>query len=521
MMPEQKKKKSKMLSSYSIVFLVLILVAILTWFVPQSVVVTKNGTKEIIYNAIMVKGKVVAGQGLQPMGLWDILAAPAKGFVKAAPVGFAILMAGSFLHIMNSTGAMSAGIGWLLRHFTGKTLLMVLVFVSSVFGSVYGLWEEIPAFSMMVVPLFIRAGYDVITGIGVLTVGATAGNMASVVNPFSVGAAVGAIGTEGLSMGSGIMLRMVVFVALTVVAIIYVLRYAAMVKDDPSRSVVYGLDVNTFVDEEKAEKHEEITRQQAMSIGLLVLMVLALVCGYIPWDSIKFADGSTMKDIINLPFTTLAQVPFLGNFFGAGHYTHFGDWYFDEYAFVFFTGALLLGVINKMPEEEFVHEFVEGAREMLGVILVLTIANAISVIMGSKTAGMSVTFVYWIQNALSGVPSWAFAIAAAASYLGIGFFMQSTSGVAGITMPILGAVAYALFQSAPIGSIGGQIMLISAFTIGLNFTSAIYPSATNMGTLELYKVPYNHYLGFILKADIAMLIVGVIIVSIAPSLGIL
>ena len=90
------------------------------WFVPQSVVVKNNGTKEIIYNAIMVEGKVVTGQGLQPMGLWDILMAPIRGFVKAAPVGFAILMAGSFLHLMNHVGAMNSAIGWLLKRFTGK-----------------------------------------------------------------------------------------------------------------------------------------------------------------------------------------------------------------------------------------------------------------------------------------------------------------------------------------------------------------------------------------------------------------
>lgn len=62
------KKARKMLSSYSIVFIFLIITAILTWFVPQSVVVSHDGTKEIIFNAIMVKGKVVTGQGLQPMG---------------------------------------------------------------------------------------------------------------------------------------------------------------------------------------------------------------------------------------------------------------------------------------------------------------------------------------------------------------------------------------------------------------------------------------------------------------------
>ena len=100
-MSDQPKKKSKMLSSYSIVFLFLIFTAILTWFVPQSVVVNDHGTKKIIYDAILVKGKVMAGQGLQPMGLWDIIMAPAKGFVKAAQLCFALLMAGAFLHLLN------------------------------------------------------------------------------------------------------------------------------------------------------------------------------------------------------------------------------------------------------------------------------------------------------------------------------------------------------------------------------------------------------------------------------------
>lgn len=518
-MSDQPKKQRKMLSSYSIVFLFLIFTAILTWFVPQSVVVNDHGTKKIIYDAIMVKGKVVTGQGLQPMGLWDIIMAPAKGFVKAAQLCFALLMAGAFLHLLNYVGAMRAGIGWLLKRFTGKTLIVVLTFFSALFGAVYGLWEEIPAYSMAVVPLFVLAGYDVVTGIGVLTVGATAGNMASVVNPFSIGAAVGAIGNESLSLGSGIVLRLVLFAVLYLVALAYVLQYAARVKKDPSKSIVAGLPVNTMVEEKQEEV--EITTRQALSIGLLVLIVIAMICGYVPWDSIKFADGTTAKTLVNLPFTSLAKVPVLGNLLGAEHYTQFGDWYFEEFSFVFLAGALLLGIINKIPEATFIKEFIAGARDLLSVVLVLAIANGISVIMGSKTAGMSVTFVYWIQSALQGVPSWAFSLAVIGSYVAIGFFMQSTSGVAGITMPILGAVAYALYETAPIGPVGGQVLLIASFTIGLNFTSALYPSATNMGTLELYKVPYDIYLRFILKGALLLLITGGIIVSVAPMLGIL
>ena len=194
---------------------------------------------------------------------------------------------------------MNAGIGWLLKRFTGKALIVVLMFVSALFGAVYGLWEEIPAYSMAVVPLFVLAGYDVITGIAVLFVGATAGNMASVVNPFSLGAAVGAIGNESLSLGSGIVLRLVIFAVLDIIGTVYVLRYAARVKADPTKSIVYGVPVHTLVEED--HKEEEFTSQKAWSIGLLLVIILALVCGYIPWDSIKFADGSNMKTLINLP----------------------------------------------------------------------------------------------------------------------------------------------------------------------------------------------------------------------------
>ena len=179
------------------------------------------------------------------------------------------------------------------------------MFVSALFGAVYGLWEEIPAYSMVVVPLFVLAGYDVITGIGVLFVGATAGNMASIVNPFSLGAAVGAIGTDGLSMGSGMLLRIVIFFVLYVVGLVYMLHYADTVKRDPTRSIVHGLDIKTLVDED--HKMEEFTSRKAWSITLLVVIILALVCGYMPWDAIKFADGSTMKDVVNLPFRSLAK----------------------------------------------------------------------------------------------------------------------------------------------------------------------------------------------------------------------
>lgn len=515
------KKKSNMLSAYTIVFIFLIITAALTWFVPTSVVVNNNGIKEVIYNASLdANGEIIRNAGFNPAGIWDVIMAPITGFEKSSQVGAAILLAGSFLGIMNYVGALDAGIGQLLKKHTGTSLIALLMFVFAVFGTVFGLWEEIPAFSIVIVPLFVLAGYDIMTGLGVLFVGATIGNMASIVNPFSTGAAIGAINNPDLSLGSGIFLRIVIFVVLYLIGTIMMIKYANDVKKDKTKSILNGLsDINSSVHEEK--QLPEFTKARFWSIVVFIVIIIALILGYMPWYQIKLGDGKTLQDIVNAPIYFISNIPFIGNLTGLKHMTPFGDWYFGEFAFVFLLGSILIGFINKMPEKDFVREFANGAKDLLGVVLVLAVANGISVLMGSKTYGISVTFVYWIQNALQGIPAWAFSIAVILAYMGIGLFLQSTSGVAGITMPILGAVAIALFSTSKIGAIGGQILLISAFTMGINFMSAVYPSATVMGTISLYNVPYDRYLKFTLRMILPLIIVGAFILSISQYIGLI
>lgn len=513
-------KKFKMPSAYTIVFIFLIITTLLTWIVPESVVVKENGVNQVIYNATFAKdGSVLQGAGLNPSGLWNLMMAPIKGFEKSSSVAIAILMAGSFLSLLNYVGALDAGIGQLLKKYKGNTLIAILMFSFAIFGTVFGFWEEIPAFSVVIIPLFVLAGYDVMTGLGVLTVGATVGNMSSVINPFSTGAAIGAMGNENLSLGSGMILRIVLFIVLYIVALILVLKYANEVKADKNKSILSGLnDINTMTHEHK--ELPELTNRRKWSLRLFVGIIILLIAGYMPWYEIPFKGGS-FQDVVNMPIIALSKVPLIGTLLGLKYVTPLGDWYFGEFAFVFLIGSILLAFINKLSEKEFVTEFARGAKDLLGVVLVLSVANGISVIMGGKTAGMSVTFVYWIQNALQGIPSWTFAIAVVLAYIGIGFFLQSTSGVAGITMPILGAVAVALFQSSSIGAVGGQILLISAFTLGLNFMSGIYPSATIMGTLSLFNVPYDRYLRFTLKVFVPLVAIGALLLSLSYSIGLI
>ncbi|MGN0659280.1 MAG: hypothetical protein ACI4LA_06700 [Emergencia sp.] len=517
-------KKFRMPTALSIVMIFLAVVGILTWFVPTSVVVTDDlGNSVIHFNAAFdADGNIIENAGTSPVGLWNFFLAPVQGFADAADVAVAILVSGGFLAVLNCTGALDAGIGMLVRKFSGNTLIMILMFVFALMGTVYGAWEELPAYAIIIIPLFVSAGYDVITGMMVILIGAVVGNMASVVNPYSIGAAVAAIGNDELSLGSGILLRLILFVVMLGMGMFSVIRYANKVKQDPAKSVVASLpDIRSRVGEEEGEVTEvgttELTGRHKASLAVFIIMILICVIGYIPWDSIPVGD-KTAFDYVNIIQTSIDGT-FLGNLAGTGSFEPFGWWYFNEFSLVWLIGALVVGFINKMSEKEWVSVFVSGARDLMGVVLVLAASRGISIFMGSREEGMSITFIYWIQKFLSGVPLWAFVIAGICVYLLIALFLQSTSGVAGITMPIFGALAFALFANSAAGSVGGQVVLLSTFTCGVNFICGMYPESTNMGICEMTNVPYNVFLKQWAKILVPILIAAAVIISAAPYIG--
>lgn len=264
------KKKLKMPSALILLFIVLVFVAILTWFIPTSVMTTdeKTGENVICYNASLDEdGNVVKGTGTAPVGIWDVFMAPIKGFANGADVNFSILISGAFLAILNFAGAMDAGVGALLRKFSGKKLILILLLVFALMGTVYGSWEELPPYALVLIPLCVTAGYDVLTGVFVLFGGAVIGNMASVVNPYSTGAAVAAIGNPNLSLGTGIAMRILLFVVLYIVGAFLIIRYAEKVKKDKTKSALYGLDnINTLSAKSDISQFPELNKRRVWSL---------------------------------------------------------------------------------------------------------------------------------------------------------------------------------------------------------------------------------------------------------------
>ncbi len=506
------KKKFQMPSALMIVTIFLMIVGLLTWFVPTSVVV--DG--EIIYNAAFdADGNVIENAGTSPVGLWNLFLAPILGLQEGVQVAAALIVSGGFVAVLTATGALDAGIGALLRKFSGNTLICVLMFAFALMGTVFGLWEELPAYAVVVIPMFLAAGYDAFTGIMVIIVGAVAGNMADIVNPYAIGAAVAAIGNDELGIGSGIVLRMILFVVLLVIGCFMVTRYASSVKKDPSKSVVDDPNAASLHTQFDVEEIKPLTGKHKASLAIFVFVLVFTIFGYAPWDSI--GDGETVFNTVN-GFKNLSG-SFLGNLLGVDAFCELGWWYFDEFCALWLLGAVAIAVVNGMPEKVFVKTFAGGAADLISVILVLAVSRGIGVFMGDKYSGMSITFIYWLQDLLTGVPLWAFVIAAIAVYLMIALFLQSTSGVAGITMPIFGAIALALFSTTAAGGTAGQVLLISAFTCGVNFICGIYPEATNMSMCEMTGTSYPTYLKTMVKTLVPMLVAAAIIISVAPYIG--
>ena len=222
------KRKFKMPTAYTILFLLIILVAASTWFIPAGSYDYADG--------VPVSGTYHTAAA-NPQGVGDVLLASFRGFYDAVDVCVFILTVGGFLSVVMKTGAVDAGISNIIRRLNGqeKWLIPILMLFFGLGGTTYGMWEETMAFFPLLIPVFLAAGYDAVVGIAVILLGAGAGVICSTVNPFATGIAAG---FAGVSLGEGILLRILQWIVFESAAIWFVMAYAARVKRDPSASVV-------------------------------------------------------------------------------------------------------------------------------------------------------------------------------------------------------------------------------------------------------------------------------------------
>ena len=442
-------KKFHMPTAYTILFLLLFLVAAATWVIPAGEY-QRQGEDEV-----PVAG-TYARVEQQPQGVGDVIQASFHGFYDAVDVALFILMVGGFLGVVMKTGAIDAGVSNVIRILGGREILLipVMMVLFSLGGTSFGMWEETMAFYPLLIPVFVAAGYDPLVGIAVGLLGSGAGVLASTVNPFATGIA---SGFAGVSLGDGLMVRLVMLAVFDAAAIWYVMHYAAKVRSHPERSLVAGF--SRKFESKKGGGVPDLNGKRKLTLLLFAGVFLVMVYAVIPFDE------------IGLPLPAL-------------------HWWFPELSGLFLGGAVVIGLVYGLKEQELVDSFVSGAADLVGVAFIIGISRGITVLMdGGKITD---TVLYWGEHALEGAGSVGFILLVYLIYLPLSILIPSSSGLATLSVPIM----------APLGQfagIGGEL-IVTAFQSASGLVNIVTPTAAVvMGGLALGDVPYDRWVKFVWK----------------------
>lgn len=488
-MTETAKKKRGMPSSFTILLALLAIVAIVTVIV--------SGTSG---------GEVTAAR------LSDFCTAPVKGFADALPVCLFVMILGGFLGMMTETGALDNGIAVLVQKLKGNEIMLipVLMLIFSLGGTTYGMCEETVPFYALLAATMMAAGFDPMVGAATVLLGAGCGCLGSTVNPFAVGAAVDALTGVGIEVNQSIIIGLgaVLWIVTTAMSIVFVMSYAKKVKADKGSTI---LSMQELKDAEEAhgkaasEVHKEVKltgRQKGVLIAFAFTFVVMIV-GFIPLADLNegvanFFDAGAVYDadgnaVVQGWSALITGLPI-------------GQWYFDEASTWFFLMAILIGIIGGLSEKQIVNTFITGAADMMSVVLVIALARGISVLMAST--GLDVYVLDAAANALAGLSGVIFAPMSFLVYFGLSFLIPSTSGMATVSMPIMGPLAVKLGFSPEV-----MVMIFSAAIGVVNLFTPT--SGAIMGGLALAKIEWTTWLKFALKLIVALSVVCAIILTVA------
>lgn len=496
------KKRFKMPSAYSVLFIIIAIIAVCTWFIPAGQYQVDDGG-----NIIPQTYEQVAQN---PQGLWDVFMAPVNGMLGnestdgAIPISLFILVVGGFLGIINKTGALDAGISSIIKKNRGreKILIPILMFLFALGGSTYGMCEETIPFYALLIPVMLACGFDTITAISLPLIGSQVGCLASTVNPFATGVASQAL---NISPGQGIGVRIIIFIVTVGISTLYVYRYADKVQKDPTKSVVYKQrdEDLAYFDIESIEHQEEITPKQKRVNVLFFTTFAIMIVSLIPWSALN--ENWTIFESIT---AWLAGLPVIGVFLGKDMLP-LGDWYFPEITMLFLIMAIVIAVNYGMKESTFVKEFMDGAADLIGVAIVVAVARGIQVVMNDGL--ITDTILHWGEMGLSNLSSSLFLILTFVFYIPMSFLIPSTSGLAAATMGIMGNM----------GEFAGvsKELVITAYQSASGIVNLITPtSAVVMGALAIARTDISVWLKYMWKL-IALLFVAIcIILGIAAML---
>lgn len=403
-------------------------------------------------------------------GFMDIAKAPIKGLYDTIDIILLVLLIGGFITVFNTTGVLEKGLMQLSVSMRGHEgwLIIVLTFLLMLGGASYGMAEEAIAFYPILVPLFLAAGYDLLIPVAVIFGGTQLGTLSSFSNPFSTIIASTACGINWTDGFNG---RLLMFVLSAILYIAFILRYAQKVRRNPAVSLVHryhGAVQSPFPVFNTGENRSKLTAKDTLLLILFFMAFVVMITGVV-----------ILK------------------------------WWMLEMSVVFLVGSLTIALLQRMDQKVFVETFISGAKDLLGVAFIIGAARGITIILDNGNISDSVIF--YSSQLIKGLPSGIFVIVLLLLFCLFTLFISSSSGMAVITMPIIGALALAVHVP------GREV--VNSYLYGMGIMGFITPSGLILPSLALVGVGLKTWWKFIWPFMVIMLVVCATFLIVGVNMG--
>lgn len=460
-----KKQKMQMPHTLVIITVIIALVTIATYIIPggaYDTVVNESG-KTVVVNGTF---KYIESQ---PQNIFKVLQAPIQGIVEGAEIIAFLFIVGGAFSVISKTQAIDFGILKIVEKFKGKEILVlpILMFIFSLGGATFGMSEESVAFIAILLPLVLALGYDSIVAMCVTYLACNLGFSSAMLNPFTVG--IGQSIAE-IPLYSGVEYRTITWFITTLVGCVFVMIYAMKIKKNPKLSPVFESD------QIKREKLKNVQSENADFKTSHKIIVLTLFIGL----------AIIVYGVLKLGF------------------------WIPQIAGIFLAVGLISGIVGKLTPNEMATSFTNGAKDMIGAAILIGFARSIMII--AQNANIIDTILFNLSNAIGHLPSLIAAYIMFPIQMFINFFVNSGSGQAALTMPIL----------APLGDLVGisRQLTVLIYQLGDGFSNAMFPtSGVLIACLGIAGVPYGKWLKWIMPLQIILFICSLGFITVASLIG--
>ena len=483
-------KKKFTLSAFTIIILMIFVLAIISHLLPA---------------AKFVGDDLVNGSGVVGATLAQTLMAPIYGFVGTDEISGAIqicmfvMILGGFLRMVNSTNAIEDGIKVLIKKLHGREIILIPILMTlfSIGGTTYGMLEETVGFYALLSVAMVAAGMDTLVASAIVLLGAGSGVLGSTVNPFAVGAAVDAASAvlpDGYVINQGIIIGLgaILWFSTLTISILFVMNYAKRVIRDKGStflSLQEQKEMEKTYSDKTSDKDIKLKRNQKITLWLFAFTFVIMIIGFIPWEDL-------IKEVFHFFQNT------------TGHITGepLGYWYFNEASLWFLLMTIVIGIVNRYSEHDIVDTIVNGAAEMMSVVLVIAVARGASILM--QQTHLDNYIIYNAANLLEHVPKIIFAPVNYLLHVLLSVLVPSSSGLASLSSPIMAPLAHQVGFSVE----ATLMEMVAANGLVNLFTPTC---GAIMGGLALAKVEYTTWLKWVGKVIVTIALVNIFILTLA------